>query len=326
MAVQDVPNPLVHRVTFNPGNETRKAKTKLDEVLEEKETRAALRFSAAEMEKMALESENEAARLRGEPPKYKHYGGEGMTDEERAKKEEEEARQREKLMASAKSLIDSGLDPKQVGQMLLGLPSISGAPPTPAQGMGFDEVMKMVTFIVGKKEADELKVIIASLDKKIDEMVKNPPHKDEPPKSIDPVTFAKQQAETLRLYHATLDEMGLIPKPEPRTSDGKSLDVVKEEHRHDERMDEIKSEREYKQELTKIAADIPERIGRGVGSQLTEGSSGSGGGGGGLEYLTCQEEGCGIKIYITPETGSQVECPKCGSIYSRKATVETQTS
>ena len=73
MTVQDVPNPLIHRVTMNPGNETRKAKTKLDEVLEEKEARAAIRYSAAEMEKMALESENEAARLRGSPPP--HLGG-----------------------------------------------------------------------------------------------------------------------------------------------------------------------------------------------------------------------------------------------------------
>ena len=69
MAVQDAPNPLVHRVEMNPKNEERKAKTELDRVLEEKEVRAAKRYSAAELEKMALEAENEAARLRGEPPK-----------------------------------------------------------------------------------------------------------------------------------------------------------------------------------------------------------------------------------------------------------------
>ena len=326
MAVQDAPNPIVHRVSLNPGNETRKAKTRLDEIFEEREEMAAKRYSAAELEKMAIEAENETARLRGEPPKYKHYGGETVDEEKKKEDEEKLAKQREQLTNSARALLDSGMEPKQVGQMLLGLPSAGGAVTMPAQGMGFEEVMKLVTFVVGKREADELKGIIASLDKKIEELSKNPPRREET-RQLDPMTFAKQQAETLKIYHSTLDDLGMIPKQGPVTSSGEPIEIVKEKNRHAEKMEEIKADKEYKTNITEIAAEIPERIGRGIAGQLSESeeeeeehhSNGSG-----LEHIICATEDCETKIYITPQTGSQVECPKCGAIYQRKSRVETE--
>ena len=107
------------------------------------------------------------------------------------------------------------------------------------------------------------------------------------------------------------------------TADGKSLDVMREEHRHNEKIEEIKDQRQYHQELTKIASDIPERIGRGIAGHIGEEEIGRGsrGSGGGLDSITCTEEGCGTKIYITPETGSQVVCPRCGTVYTRKGEV-----
>lgn len=318
MTVQNVPNPLVHRVTLNPGNETRKAKTRLDEIFDEREERAAKRYSAAELEKMALEAENEAARLRGEPPKHKYGGGE--VDEDK-KKEEEEAR-KQQLMAQATALIEHGMEPEQVGRFLLGLPSMSGGAAQVTQGMTLKDVKEIIDMTTEKKEASELRSMISSLDKKIEELVKNPPHRDKP-EPTDPVIFATQQAETLRIYHKTLDSLGMIPKPEPKTSDGRSLEVVKEEHRHDEKMEEIKADKEYKQNITEIATDIPERIGRGIAGQIKE-EGGSSGGGRELESIICSGEGCGTRIFITPETGPQVICPKCSAIYQRKGTVETE--
>jgi ribosomal protein S27E len=309
---------------MNPGNEVRKAKTKLDEVLEEKETRAAIRYSAAEMEKMAIESENEAARLRGEPPRHKYHGGDEMSDEDKEKKKQEEAEQKAALLTSATSLINSGLDPKQVGQMLMGLnPTPATMGYAPAQGMGFDEVMKMITFIVGKKETDELKGIIASLDKRLDDLSKVGTGRREEARPIDPITFAKQQAEAVAAWHEAIQV--IIPKPGPVSDKGEPIEVVKERNRHDEKMEEIKGDLNYKKSLTDIATDIPERIGRGIAGRFAEeeesvgmGSSVSSKGNSSLEHIVCAD--CGFKIQVPPNAGKEIECPKCGAVYTKQET------
>jgi len=322
MAVQEVPNPIVHKVQLNPANETRKAKTRLEEIFEEREERAAKRYSAAELEKMAIESENETARLRGEPPKYKYYGGEGMTDEEKAKKEEEEAKQKAKLLASAKALIDSGMEPTQVGQMLLGLP-ITGQPGSPvvSQGMTLKDVKEIIDMTTEKKEASELRALVASLDKKLDDFMKGGGGKGASG-SIDPSTFAQQQAAAVVAWHKALQE--ITPQPPPVTVGGKTLDVVKEENRHAEKMEDIKVEREYKESISTTLGEIPERIGYGYAARVREEGEGDSGSGG-LEYIMCTNEGCNTKIYITPDTGDQVTCPKCQMVYQRRQTAESKT-
>ncbi|MBA7635593.1 hypothetical protein ES703_43197 [subsurface metagenome] len=243
-----------------------------------------------------------------------------MTEEEREKKKQEEAEQREKLMASAIALINSGIDPKQVGQMLLGLTPTSpaGYPPA-AQGMGFEEVLKIVTLIVGKRETDEIKGLMASLDKRIDELSKGGGARVEISKPLTPMEYAKQQVE----YIAALKELGLIKEPVAMTEKGESLDVVKERNRHDERMEEVRGEKEYKQTLGQVVSELPERIGRGIAGQVSEeperdrGNQGSE-----LEYLTCTEEGCGFRIPVPPGAVSQITCPKCGAIYQPETKTE----
>ena len=237
-----------------------------------------------------------------------------MTEEEKAKKEDE----RKRLLESAKHLIESGMEPTQVGQMLLGL-TPTGTPPTVAQGMGVDDVLKIVNLVVGKKEADELRGLISSLDKKLDDLAKSGAGKKEESKPVDPITFARQQAEAMVAWNKAIKE--LTPERPPVTEKGEPLEIVKERNRHEERMEEVKGEQRYKEKISETVAEIPERIGRGIAGQISEGEGESGSGAGELEYLMCTEEGCGTKIPITPETGEQVTCPKCGSIYSRKETI-----
>lgn len=325
MAVQDVPNPIVHRVSLNPENETRKVKTRLEEIFEEREERAAKRFSAAELEKMAVESENEVARLRGEPPKYKYYhGGETMDEEEKKKQEEKQAQQREKITTQAVALINSGMEPAQVGQMLMGL-SLPGTAPIAPQGLNFKDVMEMVTFMVGKKEADELKEVIAKLDKKIDDMARGDAVKarvKEESKTLDPILYAKQQAEAVVAWNNAIRE--LMPEQRYVSEKGESLEIVKERNRHTEKLEEIKNERDYKQGLVEVAGEIPERIGYGMAGRYRDEHS-EGNNGGGLEHIICSEKGCGTKIYITPGTKDSVTCPRCGAIYARKGEAEPVT-
>ncbi|MBA7566969.1 hypothetical protein ES708_08669 [subsurface metagenome] len=110
---------------------------------------------------------------------------------------------------------------------------------------------------------------------------------------------------------------------------GESLEVIKEKHHHEERMNELSADREYKKSMSDIAGSIPERVGHGMASQFTEGEkepsgNSSSSGSSELEYLTCPEAGCGFRIPIPPNASSQITCPKCGTIYTRKGGTEAE--
>ena len=135
--------------------------------------------------------------------------------------------------------------------------------------------------------------------------------------ATDPVASAKRVKEMFDTFRS----LGMIPEA---SSGGESLETVKETHRHEEKMEELGTEKEYKRDLTKIASEIPERIGQGIGSDIMEGEGEGESSGESLEYFGCTEEGCDFKIPITPET-KQITCPKCGAIYQKKGTtVETK--
>lgn len=271
--------------------------------------RAKAREMKAQYELRAREAEN---RLR-------EIGGEKVGNEE-------EAKLRDQISTTATMLLEKNVDPKIVGQYILGSTpvtpiTVSGGMPT-QQGFSFDDVKKIWDMATENKGSGELKGVLENLTTLTAEVkaLKDSNRHD----PLDPITFAKQQAEQTRAYYETLKSLGMIKESESSTYEGEPLEVVKEKHRHEEKIEEIHTDREYKQEVTKIAGDIPERIGRGIAGQFGEEGEGKGSSGGGLEYITCQEEGCGQKIYITPDTGPQVTCPKCGSIYTRKEPVETK--
>lgn len=104
----------------------------------------------------------------------------------------------------------------------------------------------------------------------------------------------------------------IIREPAPAAS-GEPIDVIRERNRHAEKMEEIKDEKEHKRDLRKLASDIPERIGRGVGEQIRKS---------GMEAFECSN--CGATIYITPETGETITCGKCRMSYKREKEDEQQ--
>lgn len=243
---------------------------------------------------------------------------EGKTEEEKAAEELKAKTERiDQAKALYNSCIEAGGEPKQCAEMVAGLmptPTTAGAPPATSI-TELVSALKALDELRGER-GGELKEVLEKLAAKVEAVGNRPP--------ADPVAMAQQQAQAIKSTYDALTTLGIIKEPVVTTSDGKSLEVVKEEHRHDEKMEEIHADREYKKDLTEIASEIPERVGRGIGGQFSEEEGSSGGGGGELEYITCQEEGCGAKIYITPTTGSQVTCPKCSTVYSRKGTVETK--
>lgn len=132
--------------------------------------------------------------------------------------------------------------------------------------------------------------------------------------ATDPVESAKR----VKGMYDTFTSLGLIPE----SNEGTSLEQTRETHRYNERMEELKTDRSYKEKLGDAISELPERVGRGLAGQIMEGAEASGSSGE-VAYIICTEEGCGTKIPITPGA-PQATCPKCGTIYSATGTVETK--
>jgi len=297
-----------------PGESNPKEKVNEDLSLEEAISKIDS-LSAREAVRASVREITASANVRAQEAEARLRGGDHVEDKDGEKKrQEEEAAAKKQLCDSAISLINSGMDPRQVGQFLLGLPSVGGsATPIVSQGMGLEDILKIINLVTEKKESSELRTLIASLDKKIEDLSKNPPNRVEP---TDPVAAAEHQVATLVQLGEALDK--LKPLPATVATAGEPIDVVKERNRHEETMEGIRGDARYKDRLSDIAGDTFERIGAGLGRQIVEGETEQGGDGKTLEFIMCTGEGCGKKIRITPDTGDMVTCGNCGAIYNRK--------
>lgn len=231
---------------------------------------------------------------------------------EGAKAAEDVLRERAEVIEQAKALycscIDAGGDAKQCANMVAGLiPSQPGASSPP--------VTSITELVTALKTLDELRSgdrgmseLKTSFDNLAAEIRQGGGKGNQP---LDPVSFAKQQAEALKEWHKVITEIA----PPPSAS-GESLEVVKEKNRHNEAMETIKDEREYKDNITEIAGSIPEKIGEGIASRHKKGGAAADSGGG-LDHMICTEKDCGTPIFYTPESKT-ITCPKCGTVYDRE--------
>lgn len=244
-------------------------------------------------------------------------------EEERKRKADEELNEKAMRIEQAKALynscIEAGSDPKRCAEMVAGLM------PTPAT-MGAPPATSITELVTALKALDDLRGSdkgLAELKQGFDSLAAEIRKGNTSQQPLDPVAFAKQQAEVVAAWHKVLQE--LTPSA-VAASTGDPLDVVQERNRHDEAMEGLKTEKEYKEKLGDTLADLPERVGRGLGGQIMEGegskgggSGGRGGGGGGLDIIDCE---CGRKIRVAPGADS-VTC-ECGIIYNKTGTVETR--
>ncbi|MBA7693430.1 hypothetical protein ES703_102012 [subsurface metagenome] len=288
--------------------------------MEEEETELARELRIGRAEEVIAKREARIRQIRDQ------LGKVGMTEEERKEEEkrkaEEELKGKMERIEQAKALytscVEASGDPKKCAEMVAGLIPSPTAPAAAPPATSITELIQAL------KTLDELRGSdkgLAELKQSFDNLAQELRGGNTNKKPLDdPITFAKQQAEALSAWHKVLQD--ITPAPPPVSDQGEPLEVVKERNRHNERMEEVKADREYKGRITEIAADIPERIGRGIAGHIGEGESG-GHSGGELEYITCTEEGCGAKIFITPESG-QLECPKCGTIYKPRETTKSR--
>lgn len=304
----------------NPGGENPKgAVSSLEEVLstiDNLDARDALRARVREV------TANANLRATEAEDQLKRRGGVNVGDDE--KKREDDKRIREEISTTAVLLLERGVDPKIVGQYIMGsnpitpisiLPGGGGGAP---QGLTISDVKDIMGMATEGKGTSELKETLEKLTAKIESLGSAKP--------LDPLSLARQQAESIRATYTALQEMGIIKEPAVVTEKGEALEVVRERNRHEERMEGIKADREYKRSITDIAATIPESMGKGLAGQFgEEGAPGGGNSGSGeLDYFQCVEEGCGFRIPIPPNAGRQITCPKCGTVYKRETASEAK--
>ena len=324
MAAQDVPNPLIKRVELKPGSAAA-TKTRLDQILDEKEESAARRYSAATLETMALEAENEARRLRGEPPK--NNGGNGMDDTEQA------TEKKVKVMNSARALLEAGMDAADVGRMLMNMPPAMGNNQPlvqPAQGMGVKEIVTLVDMITGKRDEVDIKALLVNMNKRLEAIESgkiktrrrddDDDGNDDRPRRVDPVTYAKQQITATTDLINGLADLGLIQKP--GAGNAESIEMLKEKNRHDEQILAVKSHADYEAKLGETIATIPEQVGKGIGKLFLEGDDGEepvqNSNKPMMQHVKCE---CGQDITIPPNI-TKFTCPKCGAKYEDKGAPE----
>lgn len=319
---------MVHKVTIGAEGDLKRARSKLQDILAQKEEMAAARYSAAELDKMAIESENEAAKMRGEPPVHKSK----TEDEDDAKNEEKENKKRQRVMNAAKALIDSGADPDIVARMMLQIPSDNRAP-APHDGTSITDLttaMKDLNDIV----AAQVLVRNPARDGGSDDIIKEMRQEMKELRNavtalaagnvnkIDPLTAAKNQAVAMNEMSSAMlayaKSFGWAPPGQGGTgkASATTIEEIKEKNRHDEKMLELGQEKEHKDKLVEIAASIPERIGEGA-AKYYRSSSNMQSAGDGFEHLKCDT--CGTDIVITPTTGSTVKCPKCEQVYAKNS-------
>ena len=122
---------------------------------------------------------------------------------------------------------------------------------------------------------------------------------------------------------------GIIPGA---VNPGEPIELTKLKLAHEEKMEELKTDKEHKEKTDALLAELPERISAGIAGQMQESAeeettSAALTTSTKMEYRKCQsinpetgkDEGCGFDIPVPPGA-LQIQCPnpKCKLIYGRE--------
>lgn len=295
----------------NPLNELEATIAKVENI----QARELLQASANRLKaKMELEEKETRQRIRRiEEGRDDNRDNDGDGDREMTKAS---------IAANALLLLEKGVPPNVVGQYLIGsqlgtIPVGVGGAQGGQQGLTMTDVKAIFEMAKGEKGTDpELKIILSKLTDKVNDIEAKVAAKElqQPPKT----TWVIHPDGTKEEVQA--GEPVVIKAP--AANSGKSIEELKEQNRHDEKLEEIATEREYKQTVGKTLSSLPEKIGAGLANAFVEAEgppptppsqtkvSES------VMYFTCPTEGCGYKIPYAP-TALRITCPKCKTFYDR---------
>lgn len=295
---------------------------------------AAQRYSAAQLESMAIQAENETAKLRGDPPLH-HQSTEEEDEEEReAERQRKVEKKRTQMLNAARALIDSGVDPEIAARMMLQIPG-QGQPVTTQPTGHQPSLAELTEAMLNLKELSKSDNRDDKFMELIDQMREDSRRNQElllkviermseggKGEKVDPVQAASNQAKAMREFHSSMIEyatsLGYAPRGEGVTQT-RDINEVKENNRHEEEILRIKSDQNYKESIAETLSDLPVTLGGSIAHNMRE-SAGKESSKpvshqsepGGVESHVCND--CGTKIYAPPGV-PRIRCPKCGKEY-----------
>ena len=273
--------------------------TKLEQILETKEKIAASRYSAAELERLAIGAEQETQRMAktGEAPQV-------ITP----------SSNREDIVNMVTALIDAGVDPTVIGQILVGrkasinsIPGMAGAAMMGVSHGKATDVNDTIITLLDRVTKAEMSAMEARLSAQLVALDKS--NNGNTPAIVDPI---EQMQRTLAAFR----EMGLLATHNGNNNID-SIEKLKEQNRHAEKVLELNSTKEYHDGMVTVLSSIPEKIGAGIANRVREQSSITDVGDGthGMKTFACHK--CGKPIVVPPEAVNEVICGSCGQKHAK---------
>jgi len=235
-------------------------------------------------------------------------------------------RGKEWLTDVAQQLLERGLDPSIVGRTIDYLLGNAQAPmvgfrgdAAPQQGMTFGDMKEI--FKMGQEANRTDPAIAAILDKLSQKITDIESRSTRSEASVPKTNYVLVKAD------GSIQEIEagkpIILEQKPAT--GEPLEVVKERHRHAEKMEEIGVERTFKEKLADVVEDIPTNLGKGWAAESTlrhrqSNAPPSSPGTGSVSSFPCTK--CKATIFVPPDMPAQVKCAKCGTVYQSDEEVE----
>lgn len=250
--------------------------------------RKADKQAEAEIDLDTMEMKAEIARLQDEVAERDRRHAAGEPPLPRAESAGHVAK--ESLMAQALILMESGVDPAIIGQVLQGQ-SANAAIRNPQLTIGGvpDWMGKIVTEAISSKdevrtvkleaEMENLKDKVADAIKAQTEAIKEI-KKEEP---FDPTTYAQRQFEGMKLFYDLGKQYGLIPEHTPQVSDAETgFKLQDRQWSHEERMGLLQAEQakiesserietRKAQQRQEALARFPQAIGQAAAKALEDG-------------------------------------------------------
>jgi hypothetical protein len=225
--------------------------------------------------------------------------------------------ERNELITNALVLLEKGMPANIVGQYLMG--TTTGAIPLNiggggnGQGLTIADVKTIIDLIkpdkVGASDP-ELKAAVLKLTEEVSKL-----------KEINRAPQVKRSYVVVKAdgtIQTVAEDEPIIVQP-PAT--GQDIEMIKEQNRHSEELEKLKVDKEYKGNLTAVLSEIPERIGKGLASNIIEtdqANSPAKSVARKMEYFRCTTDDCGFNIPVPRPDAKKITCPKCHMVYERE--------
>jgi len=313
--------PIVRKPTNgNPSNT--KPATRLRQMLDQRADLEVSRLEAAEAKRMTTEVERETRRIEDSMS--------GNSHEARDEREPEADAKKANLVVLVETLRDAGYDNVSIGEILTGAKTrTNGTHTEPRDNTGdmlkmIKEVLHIANEVNGKKESPEITVFKDDL-KEVKAELKALTKMGTGTVPVDPVKQAAAAAESIVTLYTAFDKVGLLPQGGEKQ---KSLEVLREENRHDERVEEIKSEGENRNKTAQLISGGISQVGRAAARALREGAAegesqaaaesppaeATGSISGDVIQLQCSR--CKRPFSVSSDATS-AKCPSCGTEFER---------